>query len=111
MKQDIENNRIIFNDDDDLCNYAVNKKYAIHTDDDGFQSFGWDFTDYFNDAIAANVEFVMNDLNSRILKNGLIEYNGITKPINIIPNYEKEIYEELEKELDAKEIKSNKRKK
>lgn len=110
MKIDKLNNSFIFENDDDLYDFAVIPEYVIVTDEMGNQGMGWNFTEDFLDAIAGNAEFLMNDLNSRCLKHKAIDYKGISKPINISGNFER-IFEDIDKEFEEAECKSCKRKK
>lgn len=110
MKTDTINNRIIFDNDDDLYQFAVVPEYVLINDEFGNQYFDWNFTDACQDAIAANCEFIMNDLNSRYLKHGTIDYKGITKPINISGNFDT-IFDNIDKEFEAKENKKSKKSK
>lgn len=109
MKKDTKNNAIIFDNDDDLFKFAIVPSYVLLTDENGNQYAGWNFTDEYNDALAANTEFLINDLKSRYLKNQSIEFKGISKPIKILGNYE-QIFEDIDNELEAEECKSCKKK-
>lgn len=104
MKTDSRNNTIVFDDDDDLFNFAVVPSLVILTDENGNQYSGWSFTEEYNDALAANTQFLINDLKSRYLKNKNIDFRGMTKPINIEGNYE-QIFEDIDNELEAEECK------
>jgi len=105
MKKDTTNNRIIFDDDEDLFNFAVTPNYVVLTDENGNQYFGWNFTEDYTDTVAAQTLFLINDLKSRYLKNQNIDFKGITKPIALQGNFE-QIFEDIDKEIESEECKS-----
>lgn len=110
MKKDTKNNTIVFDNDDDLFEFAVVPEFVLSTDENGVQCADWLFTDDYNDAIAGNYELLMNDLNSRYLKNQDIHFKGITKPIKLTGNFD-QIFEDIDNEMTAQENKSKGRKK
>lgn len=108
MKKDTKTNTIIFDNDDDLFQFAVVPEFVLCTDENGVQYADWMFTDDYNDAVAGNYELLMNDLNSRFLKNQDIHYKGITKPIKLVGNFER-IFDNIDNEITAEELKKAKR--
>jgi hypothetical protein len=110
MKIDKNNNTFIFENDDELYNFAVIPEYVVVTDEMGNQGMGWNFTEDYLDAVAGNGEFLMNDLNSRCLKHQVIDFRGVSKPINICGNYEK-IFEDIDNEFECNDKKCKNSKK
>ena len=87
MIEDRLNNRIVFFDDDDLYDYAVDPVWNLVDDESGKgKKYDWDFTPFFKDALASNAELVIRDQNSHALKDQMIGFKGCNKPITI--NYD-----------------------
>ena len=83
---------IYFNNDDDFYTFSVNPKLFPKqcTDSTGnvSQYMDFDFTNAYKDAIDNNIEFVILDPNSQIIKhNNVLSYRTISKPVSNLNNY------------------------
>ena len=70
-------NYIVFDNDDDLIEYAVNKIPLI---ENGYFTFVTSTA--YNDDLEKGMKFVMRDNNSRAMINGVISYRTISIPIS-----------------------------
>lgn len=86
MKIDKKNNIIIFDNDSEFEEFAIEpklitKKMTIGNNQEIYYT-DFEFSKYYNDAIDAGIQFSIKDPNSRIMKNGDISYRLITKNIS-----------------------------
>ena len=83
MRFDNKRNIIYFDNDDDFFNFAVIPALVIRDGKHGKYT-DFDFSKDYLEKINNGTRFVIEDVNSRIMKNGHINFRTITKNVENI---------------------------
>ena len=74
---------MIFENDAEFEDFAINPQYVVKTSDKGTHYFTWDFTDMYKEEKEKGTIFCISDENSLIRKRQACTFGIISKPVDI----------------------------
>lgn len=82
---------ILFNDDDEFIDFAINKEPIIKRGERGELYFTFDFSDAYKSALSKGGEFYMKDDNSLVLKRQCVSYRTVGLHVEMHDSFDWEL--------------------
>jgi hypothetical protein len=82
-----EGNTLYFTDDDEFYEWCVIPQLKVCKTPGGILFTDFEFSPQYNDAVLGNMEFIIEDKNSKITKRQHVSYRTNTKKIQNLKQY------------------------